>query len=61
MPPRTRRDEYRKIAEDFLRRAKSAPTEAEREDFLDMARALERASARVEFDGQKQIPDRRVD
>jgi hypothetical protein len=40
MREQLRSDDYRKIAADFLRRAKNARTEAEREDFLDMARAI---------------------
>jgi hypothetical protein len=57
--PRTRRNEYRKIAKDFLRRAKNAPTEAEREDFLDMARAIERAAVKVKRAATN--PGQRVD
>ena len=43
MPEQLRTNEFRKIAKDFLRRADSAPTKEERDDFLDMARAIEHA------------------
>jgi hypothetical protein len=59
MPPRTRGDEYHKIAEDFLRQAENAPTKEEREDFLDMARAIERAAAKGLNDREERIPRRR--
>ena len=51
MPEQLRSDEYRNIARDFLRRAETAPTKVEREDFLDMARAIERAAAKVKATG----------
>jgi hypothetical protein len=44
MREQLRSDDYRKIAKDFLRRAKNAPTKEERDDFLDMARAIKRAA-----------------
>jgi hypothetical protein len=51
MPQQLRSDEYCKLAKDFLRRAENAPTKEEREDFLDMARAIERAAAKVKPPG----------
>jgi hypothetical protein len=57
MLPRTRSNEYLKIAKDFLRRAEIAPTMEEREDFLDMARAIERAHAKEAATGQEYHPE----
>jgi hypothetical protein len=53
MPQQSRDDECRRLAKDFLRRAESAPTKQEREDFLDMARAIERAAAKVQATGRQ--------
>ena len=54
MPQQLRDDECRRLAKDFLRRAESAPTKQEREDFLDMARAIERAAAKVKLPGDNE-------
>jgi hypothetical protein len=54
MPQQLRDDECRRLAKDFLRRAESAPTKQEREDFLDMARAIERAAAKVKLLGDNE-------
>jgi hypothetical protein len=61
MPQQLRSDEYRKLTKDFLRRAQNAPTKEEREDFLDMARAIERAAAKVKLPGDNEDRHRRVD